>query len=133
MNKLKSRQGSLPSARIQAGGHIILLFEVLFYWAAHTALVVSTAYYLWGVDEESTYGECKACDDKYEYVENVSVSTCDSIADDHIIDVQKRFSDILKIYFAFFITQWVRDTVLIIACIAKSPKIARFFECIGCF
>jgi len=29
--------------------------------------------------------------------------------------------------------QWVRDTVLILACIIKSPKLARFFEFFGCF
>jgi len=41
----------MPSARIAAGGPYILLIEVIFYWAAHTALTIATAYYLWGVSE----------------------------------------------------------------------------------
>ena len=63
MDKLKQRKGSLPSARIAAGGPYILLIEVLFYWAAHTALVVATGYYTWGVNEQGEYGVCDACDD----------------------------------------------------------------------
>lgn len=58
MNKFKDRKNSMPAARIQAGGHWILFVEVLFYWAAHTALTIATAYYLWGVKEEGDYGKC---------------------------------------------------------------------------
>jgi hypothetical protein len=41
-----------------------------------------------------------------------------------MLDVQKRFTDILKIYFAYWIVQWFRDTVMLIACLLK-PELAR--------
>jgi hypothetical protein len=48
------------------------------------------------------------------------------------IDVFYRFNVIHKLYFAFFVTQWFRFTVIILGCIIKSTKIVRSMEGLGC-
>lgn len=123
-----------PAARIESGPYILLM-ETLIYWAAHTACAVATGYFLWCWESDEDMNNCKACNNDYEVksVNNVNTpyytETCNT---DDQIDVQERFSIILKIYFAFFVTQWARDSILIIACIAKSPKIATAFVGVGC-
>ena len=107
MNKDKA-QKFLPSSRVKEG-YWLLLIETLINWAAHTALVIATAYYLWH-PEEKDENICKACNADYEtYDSGFGFNTIkytnpeDCAKEDQLVDVQERFTTILRIYFAFFI------------------------------
>ena len=53
---INNNKKRLYGARIAAGGRWIVFAELMFYFAAHTAVVVATAYYLWGAKEEGDHG-----------------------------------------------------------------------------
>ena len=80
---------------------------------ANIALTVATGYYLWAVETDN---DCKAPNEKGDgNMENW-------------VNVSERFDIILKIFFACFITEFVRCLVVLIALCAKSSKLAKLYE-----
>ena len=119
----------MPSKRIESGGRWILFGELIFYWGAYTALTIATAYYLWSDEDKEDYGKSVQCNDEYDSSDCTKNGICE---EDDQVDVQKRFGDILRIYFALFVSNWALYTVLIFAAIAKSHKLARLVEGLSC-
>lgn len=106
MEKAKKAGGMASYNRIEKGPYILLI-EVFIYWCAVTALVIATGIYLWHWDGEAEKNKCEAYDTKYTVIEGTvwnSYAYDEATDPNDIIDVQKRFSDILKIYFAYYIT-----------------------------
>ena len=118
MEKYKSMS---PAAKIKAGqGLAVLAVQYVLYLCASIALTIATGYYLWEVETDRT---CVASNEENGAPTNNS---------DDNFDVNGRFNDILKIYFAFFITEVVRMVLIVIAVAAKSETLANIYS-YGCF
>jgi hypothetical protein len=48
------------------------------------------------------------------------------------VDVFYRYGVIHKLYFAFFIVQWVRFVFIFLAALVKKPGLAKAMEGLGC-
>ena len=119
----------MPSKRIQAGGRWILFVEYLFYWAAFTALTIATGYYLWS-DEDKDRNQVWACNNEYDSSDcSKNTNICNQ---DDYVDVQERFGNILRIYFALFVTYWATTTFILLGALANVPTIAKLAECLSC-
>ena len=111
MQKFKSMT---PAQRIQAGGSIVfILVQYTLYLCSAIALTIATGYYLW---KEETENQCKAPNDKDDRDQN------------NWIDVSARYNIILKIYFAYFITECVRCVIILIAACLKSQPLAAVYQ-----
>ena len=95
------------SKRVHAGKWLTC-FEAGLYISATTALLISTAFFLWHPAESksSVRDEMWVCNDSYNYVTDSSTgynepnppSPCNSS-----VNVYDRFTTVLQLYFAFFV------------------------------
>ena len=123
MEKFKSMS---PAARLESGqGLVIFGIQYGLYLSASIALTVATGVYLW---DKETDNQCYGQNDSKAVLPGIPPT----VDEDDWIDVSQRFSDILKIYFAVFVTETVRTALLLIAIIAKSSKLANVYS-FGCF
>jgi hypothetical protein len=67
MSGKKERIQNFAYSRRVETGPCILAFEALWYLAAHTALVIATACFLWWA-EARTFNLCIACNADYEWI-----------------------------------------------------------------
>lgn len=121
MDKLKSqaslgggKQYSMSSRIKEAKGLVVA--EAVFYLLACTAVVVATGYFLWHPNESSSkYQGYMVCNDVFNYQEvpggyaPLFNPNCDKV------DVYARFTTVLQLYFAFYIIQWIRTALIVLA------------------
>lgn len=111
MQKFKSMS---PAERVASGGSIVfLVVQYTLYLCASIALTVATGVYLWDKEVDN---ECMAPND------------WDDANRDNYIDVSERFRIVLKIFFAYFITEFARALLMLVAALAKSKALANIYQ-----
>jgi hypothetical protein len=138
MDKLKS-QASLAggkqysmSSRIKEAKWLVV-GEAVFYLLVCTAIVVATGCFLWHPNESSSkYQGYMVCNDVFNYQEvpdgyaPLYTPNCDKV------DVYARFTSVLRLYFAFYIIQWVRTALIIVAALYQSETLGKLYDSAGC-
>ena len=105
--------------RVESGNQIRSLSCTFFLWlCASVCIVVSTGIYLWEYDGETS---CKAPNsNKHRLAEN--------LYKDKWVDVSRRYSDVLKIFFSCALVDTFRCIVMIIAVVRKSGPLATLYQ-----
>ena len=79
------------------------------------AITVSSGFYLWGSE-----------------VDNECIVGATSLNDSNQVNVTKRFSDILTIFFALSIVEVFRSALMLLAVVTGKSKVAKAYEYLCC-
>ena len=127
MQRFKSMS---PADRLKQGQNVTAMgIQYLLYLVAYTVLTVTTGFYLWQIEVPKKISGYDT-NDCVSINSNKGVITISDSKDDYI-HVNDRYQIILKIYFAYFITEQVRSFIMVIALLAKSPRLAQIYT-FGC-
>lgn len=103
--------------RVEGGKQVRALTFTFFLWlCASITITVATGVYLWAYD---TDGVCKAPN---------SLSKRSISFQSEWIDVNRRYRDVLKIFFSVAIVDVFRSLVMIIAAVKQSPALATLYQ-----
>jgi hypothetical protein len=124
-----------------------MAIQFTLYLAAAIALTVATGYYLWKSEvdnmcsstnsegDNNEWQKAKANDANYYAYKNRGFTDSTNPYkysnydyDGKVIDVQGRFNQILKIYFAYFVTEVVRSFFMLLAIILRSRGLAMIYQ-----
>lgn len=136
-DQVKDYATSLSISRRVHSGKCLTACEAILYLMAYTALTIATGIFLWHPREgDSKMKGYMVCNDHYTVVPLPSGGNyykSDSNPCTNTVDVWYRFTTVLQLYFAFFVTQWFRTILIFVALCLNKPKLLVWtFEGLGC-
>ena len=121
-------------------GKWLTAIEATIYFLAFTALAIATAAFLWQTCEGNLEAYppsymasmTSVCNDPYtiQTYNGLDIAVFDQSCT-NTVNVYQRFTNVLQIYFAFFIVQWFRVVLIYFSLCKPIAPVLRLFDCLG--
>jgi hypothetical protein len=116
-SKVKMEDVLSPVKRVEGGQQVKALTCTFFVWLiASIAITITSGVYLWEYDTEKI---CKAPN---------SLSKRSIVFRNEWVDVNRRFRDVLKIFFSVALVDVFRSLIMIIAACKQSTALATLYQ-----